>query len=52
LAGLDATIIPNLGPLAPSNAADRRVKQELRRGGVADLNLYIVNSVKSDGGYS
>jgi hypothetical protein len=52
LVGLYATIIPNLGPLAPGNAADRGVKQELRRGGVADLNLYSVNIVESDGGYS
>ncbi|KAJ0415221.1 pregnancy-associated plasma protein-A-domain-containing protein [Aspergillus carlsbadensis] len=52
VAASDATIMPNLGPLAPGNAADRRIKEELRRGGAADLNLYIVNNVEAGGAYS
>ncbi|KAL3497156.1 hypothetical protein BJX62DRAFT_231768 [Aspergillus germanicus] len=44
LAQIDAALFENLGPVQPNGETNTRIKQ-LRRGGVRDLNLYIVRAI-------
>jgi hypothetical protein len=44
LAQIDAALFQGLSPVQPNGETNTRIKQ-LRRGGVRDLNLYIVRAI-------
>ncbi|KAL2817208.1 hypothetical protein BJX63DRAFT_429918 [Aspergillus granulosus] len=44
LVGTDTPILEGLGPISPEGETDARIKQ-FRRGGIQDLNLYIVREI-------